>query len=134
MKLLTGADLIRYAQMNLSDATQFLRPGQFLVVGTQAVLDVLPFGTPSILLQGSIQNGPDGVRILDVSNPNAFPVDAVAAEGLVAGAGEGNPAAADGNGAVDTSLCRCGDGADLDDHALDFTLRTPTPGGPNAGL
>jgi hypothetical protein len=134
MELINGADLMRYGQMNLAEAAQFLRPGEFLVVGTQAVLDVLPFGTPSILLQGAIQNGPDGVRILDVSNPNAFPVDALAAEGLVAGAGEGAFAIPDGNGAVDTSLCRCGDGADLNDNALDFTARTPTPGAPNACL
>lgn len=128
VELINGADLMRYTQINLIDAAPFLPAGEFLAIGSQPVLDTLPPRTLQILLQGSMQNGPDAVRIVDVSNPGAFPIDAVASEGLVDGSGEGNPTFGDGNGDLDSSLSRCPDGADQQDNLTDFTVRTPSPG------
>ena len=131
LELINGADMMRYAQVNLDAAGTYLRAGEFLVVGSQAVLDVLPTGVPHVLLQGAIQNGPDGVRLLDAAAPVLRIIDAVASEGPIVDCQEGAPTIADGNGPVDTALGRCPDGLDRGDNLLDFSAAEPTPGAPN---
>jgi hypothetical protein len=132
LEFINGADMMRYAQVNLDAAGNLLRPGEFLVVGTQGVLDVLPSGLPRLLLQGAIQNGPDGVRLIDAAAPGLRIVDAVASEGAIVDCQEGNPTIGDGNGPTDESLNRCPDGLDRQDNFSDFTNRAPTPGAFNA--
>jgi hypothetical protein len=84
-----------------------------------------------VLLQGAIQNGPDGVRLLDAAAPVLRIIDAVASEGPIVDCQEGAPTIADGNGPVDTALGRCPDGLDRGDNLLDFSAAEPTPGAPN---
>ncbi|MCK6573357.1 lamin tail domain-containing protein [Myxococcota bacterium] len=132
LEFINGADMMRYAQVNLDAAGNVLRSGEFLVVGTQGVLDVLPSGLPRLLLQGAIQNGPDGVRLIDAAAPALRIIDAVASEGAIVDCQEGNPTIGDGNGPNDESLNRCPDGLDRQDNFADFTNRAPTPGAFNA--
>ena len=134
LELINGADGLRYGVVNLSEAIGVLPAHGFLVVGTQPVLDVLPVGTPHILLQGSIQNGPDVVRLVDTTQDPALPIDSVVYESIVVGYGEGNATVSDGNLAPDVSLNRCLDGADTGDNLTDFTLHAPSPGASNICL
>jgi hypothetical protein len=88
---------------------------------------VLPSGDDS----GFIQNGPDGVRIVDEAG---FHADAVAyGAGPIMGVTEGDADAPTEPGAHDESIGRCPDGADNDQNGNDFhVLRATTPGAANA--
>lgn len=126
LELVNGGDGKVYARYALSTAGATLASGDRLVLGDAAVLSTLPSDVLALPLNGAgLQNGPDGVRLLSGTQL----LDAVAYEGAVSQAGEGDPTPTDpGDGA----LGRCPDAFDSDQNALDFRLLAPTPGLPNA--
>ena len=126
LELINGSDGKVYASYPLEEAGPTLAAGARLVVGDPGLLgglgaDVLTFPLKTV----GLQNGPDGVRLTAVGHS----LDGLAYEGAVANTGEGKPAGAD---EAELAFARCPDGFDSDDNALDFQLRTPTPGAPNA--
>lgn len=82
-------------------------------------------------LPGTMQMGPDSVRIIDCA---AEIVDAVGYGSFTETetfAGEGTPADGAGEG---SSLARCAGAADSNNNVTDFFEATPTPGATNAGF
>ncbi len=126
LQLVNGNGNAPYVTLELSDAGIELQAGELLVVGSADVIASLPAGTPSIQID-SIQNGPDGVRI--VRAVDDLLIDGMSYEGVLEGTTEGNPAPEEFG---EDGLSRCPDGADTDDNSADFSLRPPTPGLPNA--
>jgi hypothetical protein len=126
LELVNGTGGKVYGRYALADAAAILAAGERLVVGDPSLLAGLGSRAKQLPLSGSgLQNGPDGVRLVD----GARVLDAVSYKGAVTGSDEGTPAAHD-DGA--TSLSRCPDGSDQDDNGRDFRAAAPTPGGVNA--
>ncbi len=110
--------------------TGSLTAGGYFVIADPAVIDALPAGTAAMPLKsGGLQNGPDGIRIVEAATGRAL--DGVHYQGSVPGAGEGGPAPKDTT-AAPTSIGRCPGGFDSDDNGADFATMTPTPGAANA--
>ena len=125
-----GADGGVLASWDLVAAGATLGAGQRLVIGTDAVRAGLAPGVPSLALGTVLQGGPDGVRIVRISDGSV--VDGVAWEGALPGTGEGSPPTVVDSNTVAMALARCPDGADTDDNAADFGLSVPpTPGADN---
>lgn len=126
-----GGDV--YRRFALSDAADRLEAGAYLVVGALAVTSALPPGVPSIpfnpnvadLNNSVLQNGPDAVRIVDAAGGV---IDALAYEGEVAGAGEGDFLSGDPGNERPQSASRCPVDGDTNDNATDFRYVTPSPG------
>ena len=116
-----------YGTIALGAAGATLAPGQRLVVGDQLIIATTPAGVLTVSLgANSIQNGPDGLRIVRAG----VTLDAMSYEGVVPTANEGGASAGTDTG--QGSLSRCPDGADTDVNADDFIKTdTPTPGLPN---
>jgi len=131
LEFVNGATDLVYGAIALDQGlgTNLLGPGEFLVLGSDALLATLPPSTLQIPL-GAIapQNGaPDGLRIV-----NGVVTDGLAYEGPMPGTGEGDYAPADLS-AVTAALGRCPDGFDTDDNWTDFDLLAyTTPGTFNA--
>ena len=124
--LVNGSDNLAYASYTGSGD---LTGGGFLVIADQGVIDALPAEATSVLLKASgVQNGPDGIRIVEVATGRV--VDGVHYKGRVPGCGEGSPAPPD-PATASTSIGRCPDGFDSDDNGLDFASMTATPGATN---
>ena len=86
---------------------------------------------PNAELGGTLQNGPDGVTLLDC---NGDAVDALGYgdfSSLENSLGEGTSAPKPGSG---ESLARCPDGIDNDNNQADFSVATPSPGDDNGGF
>lgn len=127
IELVNGSNGRRYGTYA---TTGVLAAGGYFVIADQAVLDALPAGTAAMPLKsGGLQNGPDGIRIVEAATGRAL--DSVHYRDPVPGAGEGRPAPKDTT-AAPTSIGRCPDGSDSDDNGADFATMTPTPGAPNA--
>lgn len=117
-----------YNTYALDSAAAELAPGEFLVVGVQAVIDTLPAGTPSVVASNNFaQNGaPDGARLV---GSDASVLDSLSYEG--------NMSTTEGSGGAGTdsttgSLSRLVDGQDTDDNSVDFGFTTTsTPGAAN---
>ncbi len=133
LQAVDGATGLAYDTYNLSNVGVELAPHGLLVVGPPAVVSTLPAGVEFISVGNTpattsnlFQNGPDAVRI--VAGDGSV-IDGVAYEGVVAGAGEGNPTRADPSNAAG-SLSRCLESAtpDTGDNAVDFVLLAPSPG------
>jgi hypothetical protein len=125
LELVNGGDGKVYGRYSLADVADTLEVGERLVLGDAAVLAALPGIVKRAPLHAAgLQNGPDGVRVVAGERV----IDAVAYEGPVMGAQEGDPAAAD---EADLALSRCPDGFDSDDGARDFRIAQPTPGSAN---
>lgn len=116
-----------------------LEHGDYLVVGSQNVIDALPAGVTGIVMNSSsIQNGPDGLVLVDESNQIIYDVLSYEGEITAADIGYDNPVnlvegnatiAADSGGG---SLSRTPNGQDTDDASADWQLSTtPTPGTSN---
>lgn len=106
-----------------------LPAGGYFVIADADVIAALPAKTASMPLKsGGLQNGPDGIRIVDAGAGRVL--DSVHYRDSVPGAGEGRPAPKDDT-AAPTSIGRC-NGADSDDNGADFATMTPTPGAANA--
>ena len=132
VELVNGANSMVYRRFALSDAAPSLASHGFLVIGAQAIQASLPAGVPFIafgaqppLNQNIIQNGPDGLRIVDAAGTV---IDGLAYEGAIAGTGEGNPADNDPGNDGGDSLSRCLNAPDHQDNATDFQVLVPTPG------
>lgn len=107
-----------------------LPAGGYFVIADAAVIAALPAGTANMPLKsGGLQNGPDGIRIVEAGTGRVL--DGVHYRDSVPGAGEGRPAPKDDT-AAPTSIGRCNGGADSDDNGADFATMTPTPGAANA--
>jgi hypothetical protein len=126
-----------YATINLSG---LLGPGQFLVVGSDAVLASLPATARGVRLATSIQNGdPDGVALWDGTRRTLL--DALSYGGAITMASiggvtvslvSGTATSARDSASSARSVCRFPDGTDTGDDAADWTLcATPTAGLPN---
>lgn len=103
-----------YAAFDLGTFQDQLFPGEYLVLDA------------NVLGEGAIQNGPDGLRIVD---PNLGVIDGLAYEGGIDGAGEGPTSGTSLADAASTfSLCRIPNGVDTDDNQADFSLCELTPG------
>jgi hypothetical protein len=91
---------------------------------------VLIGGGGETALPGTLQNGPDGVVLIDCEGSV---VDA-----LGYGEFEGDISPGEGGSAEDvsdgSSLARCADSSDTDNNAADFHAATPTPGAENSGF
>lgn len=141
--LVNGVGEAEYERFALSDAAAVLPAGGYLVVGNQAVLDVLPGGVPNILMPNvTIQNGaPDGIALVNVVAAQLW--DALSYEGEITMATisglpgtvslvEGSPLAVADSGVG--SLSRIPNGTDTDDAASDWAATaTVTPGEANVG-
>jgi hypothetical protein len=139
VSFINGNGGTEYRREALSNAAAMLPAGGYLILGNSAVVAGLPGGTPSIVLpDSSVQNGPDGLALIDTSRSAVL--DALSYEGSITAANipgigitnlvEGTPTPV-----VDTgggSLARVPNGADTNDAATDWALAaTPTPAGPN---
>ncbi len=134
----TGTD---YQRIDLSLAATTLAPGEYLVVGTSAVLAAVPEGVVKLQLpleSNNLQNGsPDGVAIVDIAQ--GVIIDALSYEGAIdageiVGVGlfsfvEGTLLQLSDQG--EGSLARLPNGIDTDDAAHDWTQAVSTPGQPN---
>jgi hypothetical protein len=117
LELVNGGDGKVYARYDLASIATSWPPGARLVLGDPNILSALPAGTLSAMLNGSgLQNGPDGVRLLQGERV----LDVMLYEGAVPGL-SGTPAVAD---EAESSLGRC---AGMDG----FQLGAPSPGGMN---
>ncbi len=144
--LVNGANATVYATVDLSPAGT-INPGQYLVVGVDAVLGTLPASVLRVSLgtgNDKVQNGsPDGIALIDTTSGNLL--DALSYEGSITSVSingipgtvslvEGNAllsSVADSNSAAG-SLCRIPDGSDTDDAATDWKFcATTTPGAAN---
>ena len=106
-----------------------LPAGGYFVIADADVIAALPAGTASMPLKsGGLQNGPDGIRIVEAGTGRVL--DGVHYLDSVPGAGEGRPAPKDDT-AAPASIGRC-NGADSDDNGADFAAMIPTPGAANA--
>jgi hypothetical protein len=124
-----------YDSYDLGVISASLNPGDYLVIGSQLVLDNVPAGVPSALfpdLTNNIQNGsPDGIRIVRISD-GSF-VDGLSYEGDISGVVEGTSPSASDPSTGDGSLARCPDGTDTNNNNADFVLVTTlTPGAVNS--
>lgn len=127
IELVNGSNGRRYGAYA---TTGRLAAGGYFVIADRAVIDALPAGTAAMPLKsGGLQNGPDGIRIVEAATGRAL--DSVHYRDPVPGVGEGRPAPKDAT-AVPTSIGRCPDGSDSDDNGADFATMTPTPGAANA--
>ena len=64
LELINGNGDEVYRTIELSEAGVSLDPGTYVVIGSAAVVNILPLGIPVIALpDSSIQNGPDGLRL-----------------------------------------------------------------------
>jgi len=129
VELINGTSGTMYSSVALSG---MLAGGGYLVLGVVGQTLSLPGGVSRVdfpaMSGGGIQNGPDGVRLLDGSS---VVLDSVAYEGTFTGAGEGGAAPDDSNTVV-RSVCRMPNGVDTNNNAMDFTTcATPTPGAAN---
>ncbi len=133
LSLFNGNADMEYLSIDLSGGG-VLASGEYFIIGSPLVTDLLPEGVRSISLSGTIQNGgadPDGIRIEDQSGRI---MDALSYEGsgsLIEGYTEGS-GVIDGDDpsiAPNGSLSRCPNGTDSDDNSLDFSLaEQSTPG------
>jgi hypothetical protein len=133
LQLVNGADAAPYRRFTLSDVADSLAAGGYLVVGAKAVVDALPAGVPGLafnpnvvdLNNSQVQNGPDAVRLVDGAGTL---LDALAYEGEVPGAGEGDFLSGDPGNERPQSASRCPVDRDTNDNATDFRYVTPSPG------
>ena len=134
MQLINGNGLTIYEVIDLGEAGESLQPGEFLVIGSEEVLSTLPDGPFRLSLPGSIQNGPDGVKIIDerlgVIDSVAYG-DQAMEESLSLEEGQTSVVDLDDETRA-TSIGRCGE--DTDVNANDFILMTATPGATNSCL
>lgn len=125
VELVNGGDGKVYGRYPLAEVAPSLSVGERLILGDANVLAALPPAAKRVMLNASgLQNGPDGVRLVQADAV----LDAVSYEGSVAGSAEGAATVAD---EAELGLSRCPDGFDTGDSAGDFKLATPTPGAPN---
>jgi hypothetical protein len=144
--LVNGGTDNEYKRIDLAQAGT-LGAGEYLVIGSQPVLDAVPDGTVTILFDlesNNIQNGnPDAVGLLDLSTGTL--VDALSYGGEVTAGNvgslgtfnfvEGTPASDRDSGSNDGSLSRTPNGSDTNDADTDWAfVATPTPGEANAAL
>ena len=135
IELFDGAAAGVYASISLSDGAPFLGVGQYLVLGTPAIVAALDgSGVLTMPIPDEvIENGdPDGV-ILAMGPPgDAIVLDSVSYGGLIPGVTEGDGAAPrDPASVVDATVARCLNGVDTDQNVFDFALTHRTIGGPN---
>lgn len=116
LELLNGGDGKVYGRYDLASAGSSWPAGARLVLGDAPVLNALPAGTLSAMLNGSgLQNGPDALRLVRADRV----LDVLSYEGPVAGVA-GTPTEAD---EAENALGRCESGL--------FQLVAPTPGAAN---
>lgn len=126
IEMINGSNGRRYGSYTPAGS---LPAGGYFVIGDPAVVAALPAGTAAMTLKsGGLQNGPDGIRIVEAATGRVL--DGVHYRDSVPGAGEGTPAPKDAT-ATPTSIGRC-NGADSDDNGADFATMAPTPGAANA--
>ena len=130
LELVNGANNTVYTTFDLSTVTPSLGAGQYLVLGTSALLTQLPLQTPALAFANAsdnVQNGaPDGI----VLRKNGSVIDAVSYEGPMAGLTEGGGGAPTDN--TTGSIGRSPNGADTDINSADFVFSaTSTPGAAN---
>jgi len=129
VELVNGATNAVYATIDLSAAGAAMPPGGFLVVSReQAILDALPDGVLRLRNGAALQNGADGLRLVDQNT--GLRLDGMSYGIHIPDVTEGTFAPNDH--ASVTSLSRCPDGRDTDDNARDFAFTVPSPGSPNA--
>jgi hypothetical protein len=116
---------VSYASVALDVAGAELPAGGYLVVGSSAVLAMLPPDVASVVLPGSIQNGdPDGLAI----ERDGVIVDSLTYGGSLSGITETASALSDSGAG---SIGRCA-GFDSDDNSADFAFfDAPSPGSQN---
>jgi hypothetical protein len=133
---LNGLDNAEYLRVPLAPVG-VLNPGQFLVVRNSSVL--VPLGTPVIDRVGDfLQNGPDGVALIDTLFQNVLDALSYEAPPLTAANIQGfffSVSLVEGSAFVvaDTpdnlnSLSRTPNGTDTNNAATDWALRSPSPG------
>ena len=105
-----------------------LLAGGRVVVGSAAIINALPLGIEGVPLVGALENGPDGVSVVAISDGVPIVLDTVTYEGVVVGSEGRLTPLADAGDFVGRSLSRCPDGADRNDHYEDLRLGTPSPG------
>lgn len=135
--LVNGSTNASYAYEALNAASNdTLAHGEYLVLGSQSVIDQLPNGVAGITLSSTLQNGPpDGLVLVNSATEVIY--DALSYEGEITTADigftnavnlvEGNATSAQDTG--DGSLIRSPNGQDTDDAMTDWQFSTQmTPG------
>jgi hypothetical protein len=132
--LVNGSNSQEYARYPLGTLGS-IAPGQYLVVGADAVVSAAPSGCLTVAMGSSgnyVQNGsPDAVGLVDASTGDLL--DAVSYEGGITSGviAEGTYSFLEGTGdttgladsnTADGSISRLPDGADSDDNATDFAF------------
>ena len=128
LELVNGSPDVVYRRIRLDRASQpTLEPGRRLVVGSTSVLSTLPAEAITLVYERSIQNGPDGIRIVDTRPAvDQHLIDAVA---------YGNEVDFDGftsapldSASPDSSLSRCPDGVEDSGQSPAYAPKPSTPG------
>ncbi|MDY0000975.1 MAG: DUF4215 domain-containing protein [Polyangia bacterium] len=143
---INGSGNAEYRRVDLAPVGT-LGPGEYLVVGSAALVATVPAGVATLSFaatQDNVQNGaPDALGILDANQGillDTLSYEGSITAGVVTGVGtfsfvEGtalSASVADSNTA-DGSLCRMPNGVDTDDAAADWAFcTTPTPGAANS--
>ena len=132
--LINGANNEVYQTISLSAVAPHLDSGAYLVIGAAFVIDALREHL-TLPLSGSIQNGVEGVLLLDAEG-NTY--DSVSYEGVLTGERaeitEGGVSAPEDDTSAfpDGSIGRCPNGEDSDQNGADFRVfEHATPGEPN---
>lgn len=137
--LVNGTTNVSYDFLPLSSINGgVLMHDQYVVFGSQPVLDALPGSAHGILFTGPIQNGsPDGLILVDDVNQIIF--DSLSYEGEITATDigftnpvnlvEGTATPVEDNNSVVGALIRSPNGKDMDDASIDWALTTIlTPG------
>ncbi len=104
-----------------------LAPGGFFVLGSEAIITILPEGTPSIEFPAEfrLSNSATGLRLYRSEGEETL--DSMSWEGFIEGITEGvAPAPTDAG--TSQALVRCPNGHDNQSNVDDFDLQAPTPG------
>lgn len=134
---LDGANNNAYLTVSLGSGT--LPAGGYLVVGSATV--TAPAPSIKITTTTAMQNGPDGVALVDLTSPSTL-LDALSYKGAITMANitglgvvslvEGSPLATGDSTIKDGTLSRLPNGNDTNNAASDWAFsNTPTPGAAN---
>ncbi len=145
MYLINGNGNSEYASIDL-DAANELLSGQYLLIGSQAVLDTVDTDTLELVFDdpsNNIQNGPDGLLLIDrqtevvedaLSYEGSITATIQALGGLVVDLVEGTATSESDSSTQAGALARIPSGNDSDDASTDWSFVASSPGAFNTDV
>ena len=134
LELIDGSTDNLYDLIQLSQAAEFLSPGDRVVIGPPSLANNGHPNSNGIVVPGGfLQNGGDqgdAIRVVRNGDEN---IDVVSYENTISGFSEGEShiGVDEAQGQNPHSLGRCEDGFDSDENGEDFTSMPPSAGLPN---